>query len=247
MDNLKNKVAVITGGNSGIGYATAKQFKEQGATVIITGRRKEAIEKAASDLGVHAIVADQSRISDIENLALKVKEDFGQVDILFINAGITTKGTIEEATEELFDSVMDINFKGAFFTLSRFIPILKDGASVVFLSSNTASMSYAGTSIYSSSKAGLNSIVKIAALELAPRKIRVNSISPGPTETEIMKKIGLDEEGVKTLMSAIVDTIPLKQMGTSEDVAKMVSHLSSEASKFITGADFIMDGGMVLA
>jgi NAD(P)-dependent dehydrogenase (short-subunit alcohol dehydrogenase family) len=247
MDNLKNKVAVITGGNSGIGYATAKQFKEQGATVIITGRRKEAIEKAASDLGVHAIVADQSSVSDIENLALKVKEDFGQVDILFINAGITTKGTIEEATEELFDSVMNINFKGAYFTLSRFISILKDGSSVVFLSSNTASMSYAGTSIYSSSKAGLNSIVKIAALELAPRKIRVNSISPGPTETEIMKKIGLDEEGVNTLMSAIVDTIPLKQMGTSEDVAKMVSHLSSEASKFITGADFIMDGGMVLA
>jgi len=247
MDNLKNKVAVITGGNSGIGYATAKQFKEQGATVIITGRRKEAIEKAASDLGVHAIVADQSRVSDIENLASKVKEDFGQVDILFINAGITTKGTIEEATEELFDSIMDINFKGAYFTLSRFIPILKDGASVVFLSSNTASMSYAGTSIYSSSKAALNSIVKIAALELAPRKIRVNSISPGPTETEIMKKIGLDEEGVKTLMNAIVDTIPLKQMGTAEDVATMVSHLSSEASKFITGADFIMDGGMVLA
>jgi NAD(P)-dependent dehydrogenase (short-subunit alcohol dehydrogenase family) len=247
MDNLKNKVAVITGGNSGIGYATAKQFKEQGATVIITGRRKEAIEKAASELGVHAIVADQSRISDIENLALKVKEDFGQVDILFINAGITTKGTIEEVTEELFDSVMNINFKGAYFTLSRFTPILNDGASVVFLSSNTASMSYAGTSIYSSSKAAVNSIVKIAALELAPRKIRVNSISPGPTETEIMKKIGLDEEGVKTLMNAIVDTIPLKQMGASEDVAKMVSHLSSEASKFITGADFIMDGGMVLA
>lgn len=247
MDNLKNKVAVITGGNSGIGYATAKQLKEQGATVIITGRRKEAIEKAASELGVHAIVADQSRVSDIENLASKVKEDFGQVDILFINAGITTKGTIEEATEELFDSVMNINFKGAYFTLSRFISILKDGASVVFLSSNTASMSYAGTSIYSSSKAGLNSIVKIAALELAPRKIRVNSISPGPTETEIMKKIGLDEDGVKSLMNAIVDAIPLKQMGTSEDVAKMVSHLSSEASKFITGADFIMDGGMVLA
>lgn len=246
MDNLKNKVAVITGGNSGIGYATAKQLKEQGATVIITGRRKEAIEKAASELDVTAIVADQSNVGDTENLVAKVKQDFGQVDILFINAGITTKGNIEEATEELFDSVMDINFKGAYFTLSRFIPILKDGASVVFLSSNTASMSYAGTSIYSSSKAALNSVVKIAALELASRKIRVNSVSPGPTETEIMKKMGLNEAAVNTLMSAIVDTIPLKQMGTTEDVAKMVSHLSSDASKFITGADFIMDGGMVL-
>lgn len=247
MDNLKNKVAVITGGNSGIGYATAKQLKEQGATVIITGRRKGAIETAASELGVHAIVADQSRIYDIENLSLKVKEDFGQVDILFINAGIAGLGTIEQATETLYNDIMNINLKGAYFTLSRFIPILKDGASVVFLSSNTASMSGAGSSIYSSSKTALNAVMKIAAVELAPRKIRVNSISPGPTETEVMKKVGLDETTVKSIMDVVVDKIPLKQMGTSEDVAKMVSHLSSEASKFITGADFIMDGGMVLA
>jgi len=247
MDNLKNKVAVITGGNSGIGYATAKQFKEQGATVIITGRRKEAIEKAASELGIHAIVADQSSISDIENLASKVKEDFGQVDILFINAGIAGIGTIEQATETLYDDIMNINLKGAYFTLSKFIPILNDGASVVFLSSNTASMSGAGSSIYSSSKTALNAVMKIAAVELASRKIRVNSVSPGPTETEVMKKVGLDETTVKSIMDVVVDRIPLKQMGTSEDVAKMVSHLSSDAPKFITGADFIMDGGMVLA
>jgi NAD(P)-dependent dehydrogenase (short-subunit alcohol dehydrogenase family) len=247
MYNLKNKVAVITGGNSGIGYATAKQFKDQGATVIITGRRKEAIEKAASELGVHAIVADQSRVSDIENLILNVKEDFGEVDILFINAGIAGLGTIEQASEALYDDIMNINLKGAYFTLSRFIPILKDGASVVFLSSNTASMSGAGSSIYSSGKTALNAVMKIAALELAPRKIRVNSVSPGPTDTEVMKKVGLDEATVKSIMDVVVDRIPLKQMGTSEDVAKMVSHLSSEASKFITGADFIMDGGMVLA
>ena len=246
MDNLKNKVVVITGGNSGIGYATAKQLKEQGATVIITGRRKEAIEKAATELEVHAIVADQSRVSDIENLASKVKEDFGQVDILFVNAGIAGLGTIEQATETLYDDIMNINLKGAYFTLSRFIPILKDGASVVFLSSNTASMSGAGSSIYSSSKTALNAIMKIAAVELAPRKIRVNSVSPGPTETEVMKKVGLDETTVKSIMDVVVDRIPLKQMGTSEDVAKMVSHLSSGASKFITGADFIMDEGMVL-
>ena len=247
MDNLKNKVAVITGGNSGIGYATAKQLKEQGATVIITGRRKEAIEAAALELGVTAIVADQSRISDIENLASKVKEDFGQVDILFINAGIAGLGTIEQATETLYDDIMNINLKGAYFTLSRFIPILKDGASVVFLSSNTASMSGAGSSIYSSSKTALNAVMKIAAVELASRKIRVNSVSPGPTETEVMKKVGLDEATLKSIMDVVVDKIPLKQMGTSEDVAKMVSYLSSEAAVFITGADFIMDGGMILA
>jgi NAD(P)-dependent dehydrogenase (short-subunit alcohol dehydrogenase family) len=247
MENLKDKVAVITGGNSGIGYAAAKQLKEQGATVIITGRRKDAIEKAALELNVTAIVADQSKVDAIENLALKVKTDFGKVDILFINAGIAGLGTIAETSEELFDSIMNVNLKGAYFTLSKFIPILKDGALVVFLSSNTASMPGPGSSVYSSSKTALNSVMKSAALELAPRKIRVNSVSPGPTETEVMKKVGLDEATVKTIMDVVVDKIPLKQMGRAEDVAKMVSYLSSDAAVFITGADIIMDGGMVLS
>ncbi|SHH63911.1 SDR family NAD(P)-dependent oxidoreductase [Flavobacterium defluvii] len=247
MDNLKDKVAVITGGNSGIGYATAKQLKEQGAQVIITGRRKEAIEKAAQELGVTAVTADQASVSDIENLVAKVKEDFGAVDILFINAGIAGLGTIEQTSEELYDSIMNVNLKGAYFTLSKFIPILKDGASVVFLSSNTASMPGPGSSVYSASKTALNSVMKSAALELAPRKIRVNSVSPGPTETEVMKKVGLDEATVNGIMDVVVEKVPLKQMGKSEDVAKMVAYVSSEAAKFITGSDFIMDGGMVLA
>jgi len=247
MENLKNKTAVITGGNSGIGYATAKQLKEQGANVIITGRRKEAIEKAALELGVTAITADQSSVSDIEKLAAQVKADFGSVDILFINAGIAGLGTIEQTTEELYDSIMNVNLKGAFFTLSKFTPILKDGASVVFLSSNTASMPGPGSSVYSASKTALNSIMKSAALELAPRKIRVNSVSPGPTETEVMKKVGLDETTVKGIMDVVVEKVPLKQMGRAEDVAKMVAYLSSEAAQFMTGSDVIIDGGMVLS
>lgn len=247
MDNLKDKVAVITGGNSGIGYATAKQLKEQGAQVIITGRRKEAIEKAAKELGVTAVTADQSNVSDIENLVAKVKADFGSVDILFINAGIAGLGTIEQTSEELYDSIMNVNLRGAYFTLSKFIPVLKDGASVVFLSSNTASMPGPGSSVYSASKTALNSVMKSAALELAPRKIRVNSVSPGPTETEVMKKVGLDETTVKGIMDVVIEKVPLKEMGKAEDVAKMVSYLTSDAAKFITGADFIMDGGMVLA
>ncbi|AWK05651.1 short-chain dehydrogenase [Flavobacterium crocinum] len=247
MDDLKNKVAVITGGNSGIGYATAQLLKEQGANVIITGRRKEAIEKAALGLGVTAITADQSNISDIEKLAEQVKTDFGSVDILFINAGIAGLGTIEQTTEELYDNIMNVNLKGAFFTLSKFIPILKEGASVVFLSSNTASMPGPGSSVYSASKTALNSFMRSAALELAPRKIRVNSVSPGPTQTEVMNKVGLDETTVKGIMDVVVEKVPLKQMGRAEDVAKMVSNLSSEAAVFMTGADVIMDGGMVLA
>ncbi|AOC97170.1 3-oxoacyl-[acyl-carrier-protein] reductase FabG [Flavobacterium anhuiense] len=246
MENLKNKTAVITGGNSGIGYATAKQLKEQGANVIITGRRKEAIEKAALELGVTAITADQSNISDIEKLATQVKADIGSVDILFINAGIAGLGTIEQTTEELYDSIMNVNLKGAFFTLSKFIPILKDGASVVFLSSNTASMPGPGSSVYSASKTALNSFMRSAALELAPRKIRVNSVSPGPTQTEVMNKVGLDETTVKGIMDVVVEKVPLKQMGRAEDVAQMVSYLSSDAAVFMTGADVIMDGGMSL-
>lgn len=246
MENLKNKTAVITGGNSGIGYATAKQLKEQGAKVIITGRRKEAIEKAALELGVTAVTADQSNISDIEKLAAQVKADFGSVDILFINAGIAGLGTIEQTTEELYDNIMNVNLKGAFFTLSKFIPILKEGASVVFLSSNTASMPGPGSSVYSASKTALNSFMRSAALELAPRKIRVNSVSPGPTQTEVMNKVGLDEATVKGIMDVVVEKVPLKQMGRAEDVAQMVSYLSSEAAIFMTGADVIMDGGMSL-
>ncbi|WP_369012999.1 SDR family oxidoreductase [Flavobacterium anhuiense] len=246
MENLKNKTAVITGGNSGIGYATAKQLKEQGANVIITGRRKEAIEKAALELGVTAITADQSNISDIEKLSAQVKADFGSVDILFINAGIAGLGMIEQTTEELYDSIMNVNLKGAFFTLSKFIPILKDGASVVFLSSNTASMPGPGSSVYSASKTALNSFMRSAALELAPRKIRVNSVSPGPTQTEVMNKVGLDETTVKGIMDVVVEKVPLKQMGRAEDVAQMVSYLSSDAAVFMTGADVIMDGGMSL-
>jgi NAD(P)-dependent dehydrogenase (short-subunit alcohol dehydrogenase family) len=246
MENLKDKIAVITGGNSGIGYAAAKEMKALGTTVVITGRRQEAVIKAALELGVTGIVADQSIIGDTESLASQVSEQFGKVDILFINAGIVGTATIENATEALFDNIFNINFRGAYFTLSKFIPVLNDGASVVFLSSNTASMNGASSSIYSSSKAALNSVMRIAALELAPRGIRVNSVSPGPTETEILNKIGLDEAALKGLHDWIIGRVPLKRKGTAEDVAKMVAYFCGDAAKFITGAELVMDGGMAL-
>lgn len=246
METLKNKVAVVTGGNSGIGYATAIQLKAQGAKVIITGRRKTAIEAAAEELGVTGLVADQASLTDIEQLVATVKEKFGKVDILFINAGVLGGAGIEEATEETFDQVIGVNFKGAYFTLSRFIPVLNDGASVVFLSSNTASMSAANSSIYSSTKAALNSVMKIAAVELAPRRIRVNAISPGPIETEILKKQGLTEAELSGLEDWIIGRVPLRKMGKAADVGKMVVHLSAEDASFITGAEFLMDGGMSL-
>lgn len=246
MNKLKDKVAIVTGGNSGIGYAAAKELKAQGAQVVITGRREEAIALAAAELGVTGIVADQGSLAATELLVDTVKAQFGKVDILFINAGVITQSTIETTTEADFDTIMDINFKGAFFTLSKFTPLLQDGASVVFLSSNTASTTTAGIAVYSASKSALNSLMKTAALELAPRKIRVNAISPGPTETEIMNKAGLDEATLKAVKEGLISRIPLKKMGTSEDVAKLVVYLSDSAASFITGSEVLMDGGMVL-
>lgn len=246
MRNLNGKIALVTGGNSGIGYAAAKELKAQGAQVIITGRRAEALMQAAAELGVTGLLSDQGQVADIEELAAKISEQYGRTDILFINAGVLGGSSIEGAAESDFDYVMDVNFKGAYFTLSRFIPVLSDGASVVFLSSNTASMNGANSSIYSSSKAALNSVMKIAALELAPRGIRVNAISPGPTQTEILNKLGLDEASRKGLDDWMIGRIPLRKIGSADDVAKMVAYLCSEASGFITGSDIIIDGGMSL-
>jgi NAD(P)-dependent dehydrogenase (short-subunit alcohol dehydrogenase family) len=246
MSNLKGKIALVTGGNSGIGYATAAELKVQGAEVIITGRRKDAVEKAAAELGVTGIVADQGQVAAIEKLATEIKDQFGKIDILFVNAGVLTLTTIENATEQAFDDLMSVNFRGAYFTLSKFIPLLNDGGSVVFLSSNTASMDGANSSIYSSSKAALNSIMRIAAVELAPRRITVNSVSPGPTQTEIMNKVGYSEDQLSQVHDWMLDRIPLRKIGKAEDVGKMVAYFGSDAASFITGAEIIMDGGMSL-
>jgi NAD(P)-dependent dehydrogenase (short-subunit alcohol dehydrogenase family) len=246
MEALKGKIALVTGGNSGIGYATAKELKEQGADVIITGRRKEAVDKAAAELGVTGMIADQANVAAIEELAIRVGDKYGKLDILFINAGVLEMTMIEGATEKAFDHVIGVNFKGAYFTLSKFIPLLNDGASVVFLSSNTASMNGVNSSIYSSSKAALNAVMRVAAVELAPRKIRVNSVSPGPTATEILNKVGFDADQLKQVTEGLIERIPLKKIGKAEDVGKMVAYFCGEAASFITGGEIVMDGGMSL-
>lgn len=246
MKTLNGKVALVTGGNSGIGYAAARELKAQGAVVIITGRREEAVRKAAEVLGVTGLVADQGKVAAIDQLAAQVGDQFGKIDILFINAGVLGGASIETAAEADFDYVIDVNFKGAFFTLSRFIPLINDGGSVVFLSSNVASMNGANSSIYSSSKAAVNAVMKIAAKELAPRKIRVNAVSPGPTQTEILNKLGLDEASRKGLDDWMIERIPLGKLGTAEDVAKLVTYFSGDAASFITGAEIVIDGGMSL-
>ncbi|MBN8783304.1 MAG: glucose 1-dehydrogenase [Terrimonas ferruginea] len=239
MQTLKNKIAVITGGNSGIGYAAAKRLKAHGANVIITGRRKEAVEAAAAELGVTGLVADQSNLADIDKLVQQVAQQFGKVDILLVNAGITRFSTIEKIEESVFDEIMNVNFKGAYFTLSRFIPLLGEGASVIMLSSTSATISPQSASVYAASKSAINATVKIAALELAPRKIRVNAVSPGPVATEIMHKIGLDEH----LENQLIQSIPAGRMGKADEVAGMIHYLASEEASFVTGANFLVDGG----
>lgn len=239
MKNFSNKVAVVTGGNSGIGYATAKVLNEKGATVIITGRRKEAIERAASELNVTGLLADQSNLADIDLLVAKVKEDFGKVDILLINAGITKFSSIASMTENVFDEVMNVNFKGAYFTLSKFIPVLNDQASVVFLSSTSATISPESASVYAASKAAVNAVMKIAALELSTRKIRVNAVSPGPVATEILNKLGLDN----SVETQLINSIPLSRLGKADEVADLIAYLSSDSASFITGSNFLIDGG----
>jgi NAD(P)-dependent dehydrogenase (short-subunit alcohol dehydrogenase family) len=247
MSKLKNKIAVVTGGNSGIGYETAKEFIAQGASVVITGRRKEAIEEAAQEIGALPIVADQSNLDDVDLLRDEVQKQFGKIDILFINAGVTgTLTPIEDMNVDNFDTVMNINFRGAYFTLSKFIPLLNDGASVVVLSSIVASTYKPNSSIYQASKAALNSIAKTAAAELATRKIRVNLVSPGPHDTKIMSKAGLDDATLQYIQKRLIEAIPLQKTGDAKDVAKLVAYLCDDAASFITGSEIIVDGGMTL-
>ncbi|AUC74929.1 SDR family NAD(P)-dependent oxidoreductase [Olleya sp. Bg11-27] len=244
MSKLNGKIAVVTGGNSGIGYATAKELKSQGATVVITGRQSEKVELAAQELGVRGIVADVKSLSAIDDLVLEVKSEFGKVDILFVNAGIFQPAPVGQISEDMFDHQMGINFKGALFTTEKFLPILNDGASVINLSSVNAYTGMPNTAVYAASKAALNAYTRTAATELAPRKIRVNSVNPGPVSTPIFEKTGMDEEQLNGFAQAMQNRIPLKRFGQPEDIAKLVSFLASDDASFITGSEYNIDGGI---
>jgi NAD(P)-dependent dehydrogenase (short-subunit alcohol dehydrogenase family) len=248
MSDLKNKIAVVTGGNSGIGFASAQQLIEDGAKVIITGRNKQAVEEAATQLGhgTVGIVADQASIADTDALVKKITDTYGKVDVLFINAGVASFAPLEYLSEDAYDSIMNVNLKGAIFTFQRFLPLLQEGASVIFLSSVNAYTGMANTLAYAASKAGLNSVMRTTATELAPKGIRVNSISPGPIQTPLFGKVGLPAEALQSFAENLIEKIPLKRFGESAEVAKLVSFLGSNDSGFITGTDFTIDGGFML-
>lgn len=248
MGKLHNKVAVITGGNSGIGFATAKQFIAEGAKVVITGRNDTAIDAAVKELGGNAmgIRADAANIRDTEALVEKVQSQFGKVDVLFVNAGVFFAEPVGEITEQTFDHIMDVNFKGAIFTTEKFVPILSEGASVIHLSSVSAFAVGAGTAIYAASKAALNAYSRTAAIELAHRKIRVNAITPGMVATELSAKAGFPDEVIEQMKVFMSNKIPLKRYAKAEEVAKLATFLASDDASFITGAEYTIDGGATI-
>lgn len=249
MNNFNGKVAVVTGGNSGIGLATAKELAANGAKVVIAGRdQKTLLDEAVKLIGNESfgVQADVSRLSEIENLFKEASDKFGKIDVLFVNAGIAKFAPLEESDEELFDEIVDINFKGSFFTVKYALPFLNDGASIIFTTSSTAKMGMPGASIYGASKSALHALTKIFAAELVGRKIRVNAVSPGPIETPGFNGTGISEEAKKEMVSGSTPQIPMKRIGTSEEVAKTVAFLASDDSSFITGVEIDVDGGMSL-
>jgi NAD(P)-dependent dehydrogenase (short-subunit alcohol dehydrogenase family) len=245
MENLKNKTAVITGGNSGIGYATAQELIKQGAKVLITGRKEEAVSDAAKRLNAIGVASDQSSLSQIDQLVKRTSEEFGKVDILFVNAGTINIIPFESVTEEFYDGFMNINLKGVFFTIQKFLPVLNDHASIVLMSAGgTKSTGAVGTSVYYITRAAINSMVRSLTIELAPRGIRINAILPAAIDTPILSKMGLPEEVLPHLMGTLKEALPLKKLGTAEDIANLVAFLASDRASFINGSEYMIDGGL---
>ena len=240
---LEGKVAVVTGGNSGIGLATAKEFGREGARVVITGRDARTLAAAAREVGgeVLALRSDASSLSDIDGLFAAIGERFGRVDVLFVNAGVAQFAPLEETTEELFDRTMGINFKGAYFTVKKALPLLAEGASVILNTSVVAHVGFPNSSVYSASKAALLSLARTLSADLAGRRIRVNAVSPGPVETPIFGRMGLPEEAKRGLG----EQVPLKRLGRPEEIAKTVLFLASADSSFLVGTEIIADGGAI--
>jgi NAD(P)-dependent dehydrogenase (short-subunit alcohol dehydrogenase family) len=246
MARLDGKVAVVTGGNSGIGLATAKRLREEGARIAITGRNKKTLDDAVKAIGdgVVAVQADVSKLSDLDKLYAVIAERLGKIDILFVNAGVAKFVPLAETSENTYDEQFDINIKGAYFTIQKALPLLNDGASIILNTSVVDSTGMVGASAYAATKAALRSLARTAAAELVSRGIRVNTVAPGPIETPIIERAGLSKEAIDQFASNIIAQVPMKRFGQPEEVAGTVAFLASQDASYITGVEINVDGGL---
>jgi len=245
---LEGKKVVITGGTSGIGLATARLAIDQGAEVIVTGSNPERVAAAAKELGprAHAIRSDAASLDSVAALAKEVEQRFGRVDVLFVNAGIAPFGPSESVTEEQFDRLFDVNVKGPFFTIQKLRPLLAAGSSVILNTSVVQHLGFPGTAVYSATKGALGSLVRTLAVELAPQKIRVNGVAPGPVETPIWGKTGLPKQHVDAFGEQLTTRSPLGRLGRPEEIAATVLFLASPEAGFLIGQDVVVDGAISL-
>ncbi|MFE9418708.1 SDR family oxidoreductase [Streptomyces griseofuscus] len=243
MTTYDGKKIVITGGSSGIGLAAARLFADGGAHVLITGRTRATLDTALEQLGDKAIAvrSDAGSLKEIKALADTVRQRFGAVDALFVNAGVTASAPFESTTEEMYDALFDINTKGPYFTVQALAPLMREGSGVVLTTSVVNVLGLDALSVYSASKAALRSMTRTLARELLPRKVRVNAVSPGPTDTGILDR-SLPADVAETMKDTYRSTNPMQRLGTSEEVAAAVAYLAFGAT-FSTGTEFPVDGG----
>ncbi|MBG0810723.1 glucose 1-dehydrogenase [Methylosinus sp. H3A] len=247
MGRLSGKIAVVTGGNSGIGLATAELFVKEGAQVVLTGRRRAELDAAVARIGAGAIgvQGDVSALADLDRLFAEVKERFGRIDILFANAGVVRLAPIEGVDEALFDQLFGINVKGLLFTVQKALPLFSDGGAIVLNSSIANTVGTPGFGVYSATKAAVRSFARTWTSELKGRNIRVNVVSPGPIDTPIFDTMGLSTQQHDELAEQLKTNVPLGRFGAPEEVAEAVLFLASDASSYVAGVDLYVDGGLV--
>ena len=245
MSKLQNKIAVITGGTTGIGLATAERFASEGATVIVTGRNPETLASAREQLGdsVEVVKSDAARDDDIAQLVEQVNAKHGRIDVLFLNAGIALFAPLAQASVDDLDAMWRVNVRGPWLMLQRALPLLSEGASVIINTSVANQKGMPGTSAYGPTKAALRSFVRIAAAELAENKIRVNAIAPGLIETPIYGKLGMPTEAVDEMAQGMVGRVPLARFGTAAELAAAAVFLAGPDSSYVTGTELAVDGG----